>query len=431
MEILVNRAERLSGQIKVPGDKSISHRAVMLGSLSEGLTHLRGFLNGQDCLSTVRCFQQMGVEIERPAPCEVLIHGRGLDGLEEPKDVLDAGNSGTTMRLMLGILAGQAFFSVITGDSSLRRRPMDRVITPLRLMGADIWGRKQGTLAPVCVCGTEKLLNLTYYSPVSSAQVKSAILLAGLFAPKQTTVMEPVLSRDHTERMLQWFGADVSKADSGRTVRVAGRPLLKGKQIVIPGDISSAAFFIVAGTIVPRSEILIDNVGINPTRSGIISILRKMGADITLLNKREECGEPVADILVRSARLHGVEISGQLVPSLIDEIPVLAVAASQAQGTTVIKNAGELRFKETDRIKTIVSELGRMGAKIEERPDGLKIEGPASLKGAVCTSWGDHRIAMAMAVAGLAAEGQTRVLESGIVEISFPGFMDKLNQLLP
>jgi 3-phosphoshikimate 1-carboxyvinyltransferase len=430
VELRVCRANRISGEITVPGDKSISHRAVMLASISEGITRVQGFSPGKDCLSTVRCFKQMGVHIEDTGPGEVWIHGAGLYGLKEPEDILDAGNSGTTMRLLLGILAGQPFFSVVTGDHSLRRRPMDRVINPLRLMGAEIWGRNQGSLAPVAVSASEKLLPIEYSSPIPSAQVKSAVLLCGLFTEGLTTVSEPVLSRDHTERMLGWFGADVHRYGDGRTVSIKGRPVLRGGQLKIPGDISSAAFFIAAGCLLPGSEILIANVGINPTRSGIIRTLKEMGADIALLNKREECGEPVADLLVRQAPLHSVEISGRHLPSLIDEIPILAVAATQAEGTTVIRDAAELRFKETDRIKAIALELGRMGAAIKETPDGLIIEGPVPLKGTVCLSHGDHRIAMSLAIAGLVAEGETIIQDSGIIEISFPGFREKLEQFL-
>jgi 3-phosphoshikimate 1-carboxyvinyltransferase len=430
VELRVCRANRISGEITVPGDKSISHRAVMLASVSEGITQLEGFSPGKDCLSTVRCFKQMGVHIEDSGPGKVRIHGAGLYGLKEPENILDAGNSGTTMRLLLGILAGQPFFSVVTGDDSLRQRPMDRVITPLRLMGAEIWGRKQGSRAPVAVSASGKLQPIKYSSPIPSAQVKSAVLLCGLFAEGQTTVSEPVLSRDHTERMLDWFGADVQRYDDGRTVSIKGRPVLRAGQIKIPGDISSAAFFIAAGCLLPGSEMLIANVGINPTRSGIIRTFKEMGADITLLNKREECGEPVADVLVRQAPLHSVEISGRHLPSLIDEIPILAVAATQAEGTTVIRDAAELRFKETDRIKAIALELGRMGAAIKETPDGLIIEGPVPLKGTVCLSHGDHRIAMSLAIAGLVAEGETIIQDSGIIEISFPGFREKLEQFL-
>lgn len=430
MEMRINKAQRLQGQVRVPGDKSISHRAVMLGALCEGTTRVYGFLPGEDCLSTIRCFKQLGVRTETVGPSEITVQGVGLKGLKEPEMVLDAGNSGTTMRLMLGILAGQPFYSVVTGDASLRRRPMGRVVSPLRSMGAGIWGRQQGSLAPVTVMGPERLKAISYESPVSSAQVKSAVLLAGLFAEGETSVSEPSPSRDHTERMLKWLGADIIVSRQGHTVSLKGKPLLRGKDIMIPGDISSAAFFLIAGCLVPGSEIIINNVGINPTRDGIISVLSKMGANIQILNEKDQCGEPVADILVRSSVLNSVEISGGMLPKLIDEIPILAVAATQAKGTTVIRDAGELRFKETDRIKTISSELRRMGAKVVEQQDGLMIEGPVPLKGASCESHGDHRIAMAMAVAGLVAEGETVVSDSQCIDISFPGFRDKLNELM-
>lgn len=430
MEIHISKAEKLEGQVHVPGDKSISHRAVMLGSIAQGKTHVKGFLSSKDCLSTVNCFRKMGVTIEETAPAELLIYGEGLNSLKEPDNVLDAGNSGTTIRLMLGILAGQDFFSVVTGDASLRNRPMDRVIIPLSRMGAKIYGRGKNTLAPVSVTGTRELKSIAYASPVPSAQVKSAVLLAGLFTEGRTWVTEPAKSRDHTENMLKWFGADVQRSADGLTVGVQGRSLFQGTDIEIPGDISSAAFFMVAGSLVPGSEIVIVNVGISSTRMGIIHALRNMGADIILLNKRMDSGEPAADILVRTAPLKGVEISGEIIPSLIDEIPILAVAATQAEGTTIIKDAGELRFKETDRLKAVASELGRMGAHVMETSDGLIIEGPVSLKGCLCHSYGDHRIAMALAVAGLVAEGETIIKESESVSISFPGFMEKLHELL-
>jgi len=425
----ISRAERLYGQITVPGDKSISHRAIMLGSIAEGTTLIEGFLSGKDCLSTVCCLRQLGVEIEEISPSRLRVKGCGLRGLNEPDDVLDAGNSGTSMRLMLGILSGQSFLSVVTGDASLRSRPMGRVITPLAMMGADIRGRKGNTLPPVCVLGKGELKGIEFTSPVASAQVKSAVLLAGLFASGRTTVTEPVLSRDHTERMLELFGADIKRSKSGNSVSVAGASVLKGQTIYVPGDISSAAFLIVAGCLVPGSEILIKNVGINPTRCGIINVLKAMGADIELLNQKQRCQEPVADILVKHAPINAVEISGNLIPKLIDEVPILAVAATQAAGTTVIRDAAELRVKETDRIAAIAAELGKLGAKVEEQPDGLVIEGPVSLRGALCSSYGDHRIAMALAVAGLIAEGETVIEDSDSVAISFPGFKEKLEEL--
>lgn len=428
MDMVVNQVDKLEGEVVLPGDKSISHRAVMLGALCEGDTYIQGFLPGDDCFSTVHCLQRMGVSIEFLGETEIMVRGGGLEGLKEPGDVLNAGNSGTTMRLLMGILAGQPFYSVITGDDSLRCRPMKRVITPLQAMGVDIWGRQRGSLAPVSISGSKRLRGIDYDSPVSSAQVKSAVLLAGIFAEGCTSVTEPVKSRDHTERMLRWMGADI--LESGSTVSIKGRPLLRGKEISVPGDISSAAFLVVAGCMVSQSEIMINNVGINPTRNGIIKVLTAMGGKIDILNERQQCGEPVADLLVRFGTLNGVEISGEIVPRLIDEIPVLAVAATQAEGTTVIKDCGELRFKETDRIKSMALELGRMGAQIAETKDGLIIEGPVRLKGAVCNSHGDHRIAMALAVAGMVADGETVIQNSECVDISFPGFFETVRGLL-
>jgi 3-phosphoshikimate 1-carboxyvinyltransferase len=430
VDMRVQEVHRLSGEIRVPGDKSISHRAVMLGSLAEGTTRVTGFLPGADCQSTVACFRQMGVEISQPTSDRVVIQGRGLYSLEEPNNILDAGNSGTTMRLILGILAGQEFFSVVTGDASLRTRPLGRVIKPLRLMGADIRGRRENTLAPVSIMGRKKLTAIEFAGPVSSAQVKSAILLAGLYARGRTTISQPMPSRDHTERMLRLFGAQIETREKGTIVSITGQPVLKGQELLIPGDISSAAFFLVAGSLIPGSEVMIENVGINPTRSGILQVMQTMGADINLLRERRQCGEPVADILVRHAPLKGVEIGGTMIPSLIDEIPVLAVAATQAAGTTTFRDASELRFKETDRIKTVASELSRMGAKIIEQPDGLVIEGPTPLRGCRCHSHGDHRIAMALAVAGLTAKGETVIQESESVDISFPGFFETIKALL-
>lgn len=430
METQINKAHRLLGQIRLPGDKSISHRAVMLGSLAEGITDISGFLPGEDCLATVRCFQQMGIEILQPSPDGVIIHGKGLNGLQEPSDILDVGNSGTTMRLMLGILAGQDFFSVVTGDASLRNRPMGRVIKPLRLMKADIRGRQQNTLAPISVVGSKRLKSIDISWEISSAQVKSAILLAGLFARGRTKVTQSMVSRDHTERMLQLFGAQIDIEEEGVSVSVTGQSVLKGQEIVIPGDISSAAFFIVAGSLVPNSEIIIENVGINPSRRGILEAMELMGADITLLKERNQSGEPVADILVKHSPLHGVKISGSQIPRMIDELPIIAVAATQAAGTTVIQDAKELRYKETDRIKAIASELSQMGASVCELPDGLIIEGPTPLHGCHCQSYGDHRIAMAVAVAGLIAEGETIIRGSECVDISFPGFFEAIGELV-
>ncbi|NPV26315.1 MAG: 3-phosphoshikimate 1-carboxyvinyltransferase [Firmicutes bacterium] len=427
VDLHLQPVKQLRGEVTVPGDKSISHRAVMLGSLAEGTTQIENFLMGADCLSTVACCRALGVDIRQTGPTSLEVKGRGLNGLREPDQVLDTGNSGTTTRLLMGILAGQDFFSVLTGDESIRRRPMGRVVEPLRQMGARINGRRRGTLAPLAISGGN-LQPIAYTLPVASAQVKSAVLLAGLFADGITKVSEPVPSRDHTERMLKNFGAELTI--EGRQIAVHGRPRLVGQTIVVPGDISSAAFLLVAGCLVPQSELRLLNIGINPTRNGILEVLWQMGADIQVENERETAGEPVADLVVRTSRLRGVTIEGDLIPRLIDEIPVLAVAASLAEGKTVIKDAAELRVKETDRIEAVATELCRLGARVTARPDGLEIEGVEYLTGTVCHTYDDHRMAMALAVAGLVARGQTIVRGSECVNVSFPGFAEKLLNLL-
>jgi len=417
----------LSGIVKVAGDKSISHRAVMLGALAKGKTTIENFLAGQDCLATVKCLRALGVHIEGfDAKGRVEVYGRGLRGLKEPENVLDAGNSGTTARLMLGILAGQDFFSVITGDDSLRYRPMGRVTKPLKKMGAHLEGRKGGEFAPIAVTGGN-LKPIVFRSPVASAQVKSAVLLAGLYAKGETRVIEPYRSRDHTERMLQYFGVDIKV--EGTSVRVKGQPELRGSKIYVPGDISSAAYFLVAGAAVPGSDVTVLNVGINPTRSGVLEVLKQMGARINIFNRRQLCGEPVADIRIQGGCLKGVKIGGEMIPRLIDEIPVLAVAAAVAEGDTVIEDAGELKVKETNRLEAVAGELSRMGARVKLLDDGLIISGIKNLKGSICESRGDHRMAMSLAVAGLLAEGETVVKDAGCVDISFPGFFDVLNSL--
>lgn len=424
--ITVRPSKGLKGEITVPGDKSISHRAVMFGAISRGETRITGFLNGEDSLGTARAFQLMGIGIDEKSPTELIVRGKGIDGLSEPTDVLDLGNSGTSMRLLTGLLAGQPFFSVLTGDQYLRKRPMGRVTDPLTTMGARIDGRDGGKLAPLAIHGT-RLNGVEYVSPIASAQVKSAILLAGLYAEGDTSVTEPEKSRDHTERMLAGFGATVRL--EGLKATVSGRPELVGRPVAVPGDISSAAFFLVAATIVPGSELLIKNVGMNPTRTGVIDALRKMGADITLENMREETGEPVADLLVRSAPLKGVTLGGEIIPRMIDEVPVLAVAAAVAEGETVIRDARELRVKETDRIATMAAELRKVGAEVEEQPDGMRIVGGRSLAGALCESHGDHRVAMSMLVAGLVARGETTVNGTRWIETSFPGFEETLRRI--
>jgi len=422
----VRPAAGVRGEITVPGDKSISHRSIMLGSLAEGATVVHGFLHGEDNHATLNAFRAMGVAIEELPGGVLRIEGKGLDGLAEPGDVIDCGNSGTTIRLMTGLLSGQAFFSVLTGDRYLRKRPMRRVIGPLTTMGARIWGRRSGELAPLAIQGGG-LKATSYVSPIASAQVKSALLLAGLYAEGETTVREPHLSRDHSERMLAYFGADVRPFSGG--VSVSGRPRLAGREVYVPGDISSAAFFMVAALITPGSELLIRNVGVNPTRSGVIDILRAMGGSLELQNERQVSGEPVADILVRSSRLQGVEIGGEVVPRAIDEFPVISVAAAFAEGDTVIRDAHELRVKETDRIAAMTAELGRLGARVEATEDGMAITGGEHLSGGNVTSHGDHRIAMSMAVAALRAQGAVEIEDTECTATSFPNFWELLQQV--
>lgn len=416
----------LQGEIQVPGDKSISHRAIMLGALGEGETVVLGLLRGEDNLSTLEAFRAMGILCEEDADGTLRIAGRGLHGLQEPQDVIDCGNSGTTMRLMTGLLAGQKFFSVMTGDRFLRKRPMKRVVTPLSAMGARILGRAGGEYAPLALQGAA-LKGITHHSAVASAQVKSALLLAGLYAEGPTTVHEPHLSRDHSERMLRWFGADIRPFEGGVTL-YPGAPL-KGREVVVPGDISSAAFFMVAALIVPGSELLIRQVGVNPTRSGIIDILRQMGGSVELLDRRDCSGEPVADILVRASRLRGIEIGGAVVPRAIDEFPVVSVAAAFAEGRTVIRDARELRVKETDRIASMCSQLGALGARVEPREDGMVITGGGALSAGSVSSLGDHRIGMSMAVAALGATGPVAVDDTGCTATSFPGFWELFEQV--
>lgn len=419
----------LQGQIQVPGDKSISHRALMLGAISQGETQIQGLLLGEDPRSTAECFRAMGAEISDLNTQMVRVKGIGLGQLTEPVDVLNAGNSGTTLRLMLGLLAshpGRLF--TVTGDSSLRSRPMSRVVKPLQQMGANIWGRAGATLAPLAVQG-QSLKPIHYQSPIASAQVKSCILLAGLMTEGQTTVTEPSLSRDHSERMLQAFGAQLSCDLENNSVTITGGATLQGQTVIVPGDISSAAFWLVAGAIVLGSEILIENVGVNPTRTGVLDALEMMGADITLENQRVVAGEPVADLRVRSSNLHSCTISGDIIPRLIDEIPVLAVAAAFASGTTVIKDAEELRVKESDRIAAIAKELNKMGAKVTELPDGLEITGVTPLTGTEVDSYGDHRIAMSLAIAALNAKGKTTIHGAEAASISYPTFVSTLKQV--
>ncbi len=419
----------LQGRIRIPGDKSISHRALMLGAIASGETVIEGLLLGEDPRSTAACFQAMGAEISELNTKEVRVKGIGLGNLQEPTDILDAGNSGTTMRLMMGLLAShpERLF-VVTGDNSLRSRPMSRVINPLQEMGATIWGRKSNSLAPLAIRGRQ-LKGIHYHSPIASAQVKSCILLAGLMAEGRTTVTEPALSRDHSERMLKAFGANLEIDPHSLSVTIEPHPALAGQKVVVPGDISSAAFWLVAAAIVPDSDLTIENVGINPTRTGILEALQQMGADITLENQREVAGEPVADLRVKSSQLRGCTIEGNIIPRLIDEIPILAVAACFAKGTTIIKDAAELRVKESDRLAVMASELGKMGANIVELADGLEIVGEANLIGTEVDSFTDHRIAMSLAIAALNAKNQTTIDRAEAASISYPDFIETLGQI--
>ena len=408
----------LRGQIQVPGDKSISHRALMLGAIAHGETRIQGLLLGADVRSTARCLQALGVHISELTTTNVTVQGLGWESLKEPDEVLDAGNSGTTLRLMLGIIAAQAQrFISITGDRSLRSRPMSRVVTPLRHMGAQIWGRQHGSLAPLAVQG-QRLQPIHYSSPVASAQVKSCILLAGLAAEGQTTVTEPALSRDHSERMLKAFGAEVTTDAERFRVTITGPGRLQGQSVRVPGDISSAAFWLVAASVLPGSDLTIEHVGINPTRTGILDALWMMGADITVNNQHLIAGEPVADLRVRYCPLNAIRIAGELTLRLIDEIPIMTVAALFAKGTTVIQDAGELRVKESDRLAVMATQLNRMGANLVELPDGLEIQGNASLIGADLDSHDDHRIAMSLAVAALRASGTTTIQQATAASIS-------------
>ena len=421
----------LKGTISVPGDKSISHRCVMFGSIADGTTEIHNFLEGADCLATIRCFRTLGIDIDDNKDT-VLVHGKGLHGLSAPTDILDVGNSGTTTRLLSGILVGQPFESKISGDESLNSRPMKRIIDPLTQMGADISSILHNGCAPLYIAPS-RLHGIHYDSPVASAQVKSCILLAGLYANGETSVTEPGLSRNHTELMLKEFGADIRSVhdlDCSRTTAIIqpGREL-HGQKLTVPGDISSAAYFIAAGLIVPDSEIRITNVGINPTRAGILKVCEDMGARIELSNERTEGGEKIADITVRTSRLHGTVIEGDIIPALIDEIPVIAVMAAVAEGTTVIRDAAELKVKETDRIETVTDNLKAMGCDVTPTEDGMIING-GKLKGASIHTLLDHRIAMAFSIAALAAEGRTRILDSKCVDVSYPAFYDTFEELL-
>lgn len=416
----------LHGIISVPGDKSISHRGIMLGALAEGTTKLRGFLDGADCRSTIQCFRQMGIEIEQDHTT-VRIQGKGLQGLQKSEEMLYTGNSGTTTRIISGILCGQQFATTLTGDASIEKRPMKRIIDPLTEMGADIRSVKDNGCAPLSI-QPAALHGITYHTPVASAQVKSAILFAGLYADSPTTVIEPALSRDHTERMIRGFGGEV--LSDGVQSTVTPHPHFYGQRIDIPGDISSAAYFIAAALIVPCSDLVIRNVNTNPTRDGILKVAKQMGGLIEEINPRTVSGEPVSDLHVQYSPLHGITIGGDLIPTLIDEIPVIAVIASCAEGTTTIQDAAELKVKETDRIKTITENLSAMGCAITPTEDGMIIQGPASLHGARITTGHDHRIAMAFTIASLVADGEVILDDPGCVDISYPEFYKTLKEAI-
>lgn len=423
--MILNPVTSLKGEITIPGDKSISHRGIMLGSLAEGITEITNFLQGEDCLSTIACFQKMGVRIDNDGSV-ITIYGNGLHGLKKPVSVLDVGNSGTTARLMSGILAGQTFTSTITGDESIQKRPMKRIMTPLSQMGAKITDCKGNGCVPLEIEGTP-LNGIHYDSPTASAQIKSAVLLAGLYANGETSVTEPFLSRNHTELMFHYFGIPVKR--EGTTAAITPIDKLTGQKIEVPGDISSAAYFMAAGAMVPNSEILIKNVGINPTRDGMIQVMKQMGAKISLENPRELCGEPVADILVSTSALKGITIGGSMIPTLIDELPIIAVLATAAQGETIIKDAQELKVKESNRIDIMVRNLSSMGADISAAEDGMIIRGGKPLHSATIPTRNDHRIAMSFAVASLIAEGETTIENGELVNISYPGFYEDLRSI--
>jgi len=414
----------LGGRIEVPGDKSISHRSVMFGALAEGKTTIRHFLKGEDCLSTIDCFRKLGVQIDETDE-EIIVHGKGWDGLQEPSAILDTGNSGTTTRLMLGILAGRPFHSVMIGDESIGKRPMDRVTVPLAEMGADIAGRDNGRFTPLSIRG-QKLSTAEYKLPVASAQVKSAVMFAALQADGESVIIEPEATRDHTEKMIEQFGGQIRR--EGDRIIVQGGQTFQGTDVYVPGDISSAAFFMVAAAITPNSEVVLENTGLNETRTGIIDVMKQMGADITI-EKKTASGEEMGTITVKTSQLKGTEIGGSIIPRLIDEIPIIALLATQAEGETVIRDAEELKVKETNRIDTVVNELKKLGADIEATDDGMIIRGKSSLHGGTVSSHGDHRIGMVMAIASLLTDGEVVLENHEAIAVSYPEFFAHLNTL--
>lgn len=412
----------LQGSLRIPGDKSISHRSIMFGAIAKGTTTVEGFLQSDDCLSTIDCFSKLGVEISVDAE-NVSIHSNGMDAWKEPDEILYTGNSGTTTRLMLGILAGSSISSVLIGDESIQKRPMKRVTEPLKQMGASFIGRENGQYTPIAIEGT-KLQGITYKMPVASAQVKSAILLAALNAEGETVVIETETSRDHTEKMLQHFGADISVED--KTIRFQGGQALTGTHVVVPGDISSAAFFLVAGAIVPNSKLVLTNVGLNETRTGIIDVLQAMNANVTIQELNNVSHEEIGNITVETSTLNSTVISGDLIPRLIDEIPILALLATQATGQTIIKDAEELKVKETNRIDAVVNELKKLGANISATADGMIIEGPTPLHGGDLQTYGDHRIGMMAAIASLITSSAVTIDNEACIAVSYPNFFEQL-----
>ncbi len=423
----VNAVKGLQGEIFIPGDKSISHRSVMFSSLGDKAVTIKNFLNSQDCLSTVSCMEALGVKIEKINDNELVVHGVGINGLKEPENVLDAGNSGTTLRLLMGMLSAQNFFVTFTGDDSLRKRPMARVIKPLSKMGAQLVSRENSRLLPLAILPVEQIKAINYEMPMASAQVKSAILLAGMYADSKTIVTEPYVSRDHTEKMFETFGVELYKEGTSVGIQKVEQ-LISPETLEVPGDISSAAFWLVAASIIPNSNLTLKNVGVNKTRTGIIDVLLNMGADIKVVNERMSGKEPMADLIVKSAKLKGTSFGAEIMPRLIDEIPVIAVAAMFAEGKTIITGAEELRVKETDRLSAVVNEFSKMGGNIVGTEDGLIIEGTGKLNKANCYSYHDHRIAMALAVAGAAAEG-VNIENSDCVCISYPTFYQTLEKI--
>lgn len=419
------KPKHLRGKIRVPGDKSISHRSVMFGAVAHGVTSVSNFLLGDDCLSTIACFRKLGVKIDQDGE-ELKIHGNGFAGLAEPVELLDVGNSGTTIRLMLGILAGRPFFSALQGDSSIGKRPMTRVTKPLKEMGAMIDGRKNGEYTPIAIRGGN-LKAINYELPVASAQVKSALIFAGLQAEGITEIMEPSETRDHTERMIRHLGGEIEK--NGHVLTVKGGQELTARSIQVPGDISSAAFFLVAGAIVPNSEILLENVGLNPTRTGIIDVLKEMGAQLEIVQMNDEEFEPFGNLIIKTSQLKGTVIEGDIIPRLIDEIPILALLATQAEGTTIIKDAQELKVKETNRIDTVVQELTKLGARVEATEDGMIIHGKTNLTGGKVSSHGDHRIGMMLSIASLICQEEVVLDRPEAIDVSYPDFFTHLESL--